>query len=196
MDARVRVFTAIVVAALLAPALTSCTRAHAKVTPETPPLDVPPPPPRDVESPGTETPPLVPLISEPARHASPQATRPNRPDSARPEAKPEPPKPDIAPAEPPKPEAAPSPPPATTLQTTPTEAEVEVERTIRTVLTRAQNDLDHVDYRRLNKDGRGQYDTAKRLVQQSDDALRAKNLPFARELAGKAATIAAQLAGR
>jgi hypothetical protein len=41
-----------------------------------------------------------------------------------------------------------------------------------------------------------QYDTAKRFIQQADDAMKAKNLVFARNLADKAAAIAAQLAGR
>jgi hypothetical protein len=53
-----------------------------------------------------------------------------------------------------------------------------------------------VDYRALNADARIQYDQAKRFVRQADDAIRTKNLVFAKNLAEKAATIAAQLAGR
>jgi len=53
-----------------------------------------------------------------------------------------------------------------------------------------------VDYRALNADARTQYDTAKRFVTQADDAIRTKNLVYAKSIAEKAATIAAQLAGR
>jgi hypothetical protein len=41
-----------------------------------------------------------------------------------------------------------------------------------------------------------QYDTAKRFIRQADDAVKSKNLVFAKNLADKAAVIAAQLAGR
>jgi hypothetical protein len=53
-----------------------------------------------------------------------------------------------------------------------------------------------VDYRALNADARNQYDTAKRWVQLADENIRTKNLVFAKSIAEKAATIAAQLAGR
>jgi len=39
-----------------------------------------------------------------------------------------------------------------------------------------------------------QYDTAKRFIQQAEDALKAKNFVFAEQLADKAATLAAALA--
>ena len=56
--------------------------------------------------------------------------------------------------------------------------------------------LNRIDYRALNADARTQYDTAKRFVTQAEEALRAKNLVFARNLADKAAALAAQLAGK
>ena len=71
-----------------------------------------------------------------------------------------------------------------------------IERSIRASLQRASADLNRVDYRALNADARTQYDTAKRWVRQADEAIRAKNLVFAKSIAEKAATIAAQLAGR
>ena len=74
--------------------------------------------------------------------------------------------------------------------------EGEVERSIRASLQRASADLYRIDYRALNADARTQYDTAKRWVRQADEAIRAKNLVFAKSIAEKAATIAAQLAGR
>ena len=162
----------------------ACTRAHAKTTPDAPPLDMPVPPPRDVEPKVTEVPAPVPVAEEP----EPARRAPARP-------RPAPPRSEPAPAEPPKPVEEPTRPP-TTLQTTPAGAEGEVERTIRTVLTRATTDLNRIDYRALNADARTQYDTAKRFVIQAQDALREKNLVFARNLAGKAAALAAQLAGR
>ena len=71
-----------------------------------------------------------------------------------------------------------------------------MERGIRASLQHASSDLNRVDYRALNRDARNQYDTAKRFVAQADAAIRTKNLVFAKNLAEKAATIAAQLAGR
>jgi outer membrane biosynthesis protein TonB len=188
----------LVCAAMTMPA---CTRAQAKVTPDQP-LDVPAPPPREVDVNDAEPPAPVPLVAEPARNA-PARTRPAPANTPRPEAphpdasKPEPsaaepPKP----AEEPKPAAAPTPPPPTTLQTTPTENEGEVERAIRASLARANADLNRIDYRLLNRDARTQYDTAKRFVQQADSALREKNLIFAKTVADKAVVLAAQLSSR
>ena len=91
-------------------------------------------------------------------------------------------------------EEAPRPP--STLQTTPTTAEGEVERGIRASLSRANLDLNRIDYRLLNADAKTQYDTAKRFIRQADDAMRAKNLVFAKSLADKAAALAAQLGGK
>jgi hypothetical protein len=106
----------------------------------------------------------------------------------------EPPRPET-PAEPARPPDDATRPPAT-LQTAPATAENEQARAIRAMITRANGDLARVDYRRLNADARGQYDTAKRFIKQADDAVRAKNFVFANSLAEKAASIAAQLSGR
>lgn len=182
-------------AALLAAGseLAGCAHAHAKAPADTPPLAVPAPPPRLVEPEGGGAPAPLPLPEEPARHAPPAgAAAPGRREPARPE-KSEPPKPD-SPAAAPKPEEPPN--PSTTLQTTPTGAEGRLEGAIRGVLTRASGDLSHIDYRVLNADARQQYDTAKRFITQAEAALRARNLVFARNLADKAAALAAQLAGK
>ena len=162
----------------------ACTRAHAKTAPDAPPLDMPAPPPRDVAP--NETDVLAP--APPAEAPGPAPRAPARPRSASP-------RPDSAPSEPPRPVEQTVQPPAT-LQTTPTGADGEVERTIRALLARATADLNRIDYRALNADARTQYDTAKRFVGQAQDALRAKNLLFAQNLADKAASLAAQLAGR
>ena len=184
----------------LAGGQSGCVRAQAKVTPDQP-LEVPQPPPREVDVTDSEPPPPVPLVTEPARNAparsrptrEPQRTEPPRPDATKPDQPlpPEAPKP----PEEVKPPPAPAPPP-TVLQTTPATAEGEVERAIRGTMSRANADLQRIDYRALNKDARAQYDQAKRFVQQADAALREKNHQFARTLADKAAVIAAQLAGR
>ena len=179
-------------------ALSACTRAQAKVTPDQP-LEVPAPPPREVDVADSEPPPPVPLVTEPARstparsRSTPPRTEP-RPDATKPDqpAPPEPPKPpdEVKPA--PVPVIA----PPTTLQTAPATAEGEQDRLIRATLTHANADLNRIDYRALNKEARNQYDMAKRFVQQAEAALREKNLLFAKSVADKAAVIAAQLAGR
>lgn len=176
----------------LASVVTSgCLRAKAKTLPDAP-LDVPAPPTHDVEPIEVEAPPPLGLVQEPARNAPPRA----RPPATREQPKAEPAKPDAPPlvGEPAKALEEPAR-PTTTLQTTPPASEVEVERSIRASLMRANVDLGRVDYRQLNKDARTQYDTAKRFVNQADEALRSKNLVFAKSLADKAATLAAQLAG-
>jgi outer membrane biosynthesis protein TonB len=173
---------------------TGCTRTHAKTMPESPPLDMPVSPPREVAPSDAETPPPVPLPEEPARNP-PERLRPppvrEQPRAAEPKP-PEPPKPEPAPVEPPKPEEPPKPP--TLLQTTPANTEVDLERGIRTTLVRAQADLNRVDAGRLNADARTQYDTAKSFIRQAEAAVRAKNLVFAKTVADKAAVLAAQLA--
>src|SRR3954451_19919604 len=101
-------FSLLALVALLA---SGCARAQAaKTTPDGPPLDVPAPPPRDVEVGGTEVAPApLPLPQEPPRNPPPSSrVRPTPPPQIRPEPpKPEPPKT----AEPPTTE--PSKPPAT-----------------------------------------------------------------------------------
>ena len=170
-----------------------CTRTHAKAIPESPPLDMPVSPPREVAPNDTETPQPVPLPEEPARNPPARLRPAPVREQPRTEPKPpEPPKPEPAPVEPPKPEEPPKPP--TLLQTTPATAEGEVERQIRATLTRATSDLNRVDAARLTVDARTQYDTAKSFIRQADAAVRAKNLVFAKNLADKAAVLAAQLA--
>jgi len=184
------------VAALLALVTTGCAHAQAKTVPDLPdaPLVVPAAPPHDVELVDVETPQPPP----PSPAPEPPRTQPARPRPAAPREQPraEAPKPpEAAPTEAPKPVEEP-PRGTNTLQTTPTTVEGELERTVRATLTRASNELGRIDYRVLSPDAREQYDTAKRFIRQADDAVRGKNLVFAKSLADKAATIAAQLGGR
>jgi len=178
-------------ACLAALLVSGCARAHAVAMPDRPPLDMPEPPPREVQVRGTEVPQPVALPEEPRRTPLPRpvAPRPEPPRAGT--ARPDTP----AQAEAPK-TAEETPRPPTTLQTTPAAAQGEMERAIRATMKRATEDLARVDYRALNADARTQYDTAKRFVQQADDAIRAKNLVLAKNLADKAAVIAASQAGR
>jgi len=192
--ARLQPFLAAMLACCLAAlSLTSagCHRAHAKTLPESPPLEVPAVPPREVEPIEVETPQPVPLPEEPARTPQPRL-RPAVPAPRVEPPKTEPPKTEQPPVETPKPEE-PAKPPAL-LQTTPPNTEVDLERGIRATLTRAQTDLNRVDAGRLTPDARVQYDTAKSFIRQADQAIRSKNLLFAKSVAEKAAVLAAQLA--
>ena len=180
--------------ALLVPLVSGCVRAHAKAGPDTPALDVPAPPPRAIEPLEVDADAAPSKPEEPARAAVPARQRP----APTPTPTPPPTRTDPPPAEPPKVVEEPPKPaaPPTTLQTTPAAEENAVERAIRVTLSRAASDLNRVDYRVLDVDARTQYDTAKRFIQQSDEAIRTKNLVFAKNLADKAATLAAQLAGK
>ena len=80
------------------------------------------------------------------------------------------------------------------LQTTANVAELE--RGVRARMAQALRDLERTDYRLLSADRRTQYDTARRFVQQAEDALKEQNLVFAEQLADKAATLAAALVRR
>jgi len=180
-----RLACAVVVA--LALAASACVSAQAKGEPGGPALDPPAPPPHTIIP--------VEIVEQPAAPPAPPSPAPLivRPSSRPPAAKPD--KPAEKPAEKPDPAAVPvqpaAPAPAPPLQTT---ANVtEVERTIRARMMQASRDLDRTNYRALNTERRAQYDTAKRFLQQADEALKVKNLVFAEQLADKAATLAAAL---
>ena len=189
----------IVLAVLLAPLGAGCSRVHAKEAPESPPLEMPAPPPRDVEpNELPEAPDPIPLAQEPAHTAPSRARPPIQQPSRNEPPRQEPPKPEqqATPAsEVPKPDEAPKP-PSPTLQTTPSTAEGEVERGIKATLKRAGDDLNRIDYRALNSDGRMQYNQAKGYLRQADEAMNKKNLLFAKTLADKAAALATQLGGK
>jgi hypothetical protein len=69
-------------------------------------------------------------------------------------------------------------------------------RQVREVLDRANKTLGSIDYRRLNKDRREHYDTAKNLITQSEDALKKSTFDIARKLADKDDQIAKELQTR
>lgn len=149
-----------------------------------PVLAPPPPPPRVVEI-YVEEP--VPTI-EPSPVETALASPPMRPPSRPPVVRTEPVKPEPARTEP---ERSPSA-PALTLKPA-AGVEAKTQASIRALLDRAGRDLQNVNYAALDVDGRAQYDTARRFMQQAEDAIKGSNLAFAGKLADKAATMAAVL---
>jgi outer membrane biosynthesis protein TonB len=173
-----------------------CTKAQAKVVPDPPALEVPMPPPRNVEATEQpEPPPVVAPPDEPPAPVAPPRPRPAPANTQRPESRPEPARPENPAPEPSRP-ADETRAPSDTLQTTPAVRQAQVVRTIQDTLSRASTNLNSVDYRVLNNDAKTQYDQAKRFISQAQDALRERNLVFAANLAEKANTLASQLSGR
>ena len=171
---------------LLTASLGACAaKAQVRSEVEVPLLDPPPPPPRVVTS-YVEPEPLP--ISPPAEPVTPAkpAPRPPRPQQPAEPANttPEQPVVDTIPR--------PSPPPSLTLTPSPG-SEAQTVTAIRDLLRRASSDLSRVNAGALSRDGRSQYDTARRFLQQAEEALTARNIVFAGRLADKAATMAAIL---
>jgi hypothetical protein len=191
-----RVFVALALAT--APLMGGCLHASAKTVVDTPPLDMPAPPPRVIETVEVTPPAPLPLPEEPPRQPVPPPAPPTPPVRPAPRAeapvRSEPP-PKVEPvAEPRVADEAPR--PAPTLQTTPAVAEMELVRGIRVTIDRATSELKRVNFGGLSRDGRTQYATAKRFIEQAEDALTKRNLVLARSLADKALAVAAQLAPR
>ena len=168
---------------LLTASLAACAaKAQVLTEVEVPPLDPPPPPPRVVAVYVEPEPiPVAPAV-EPAAPVRPPARAP------RPEQKPEP----ATTAPEPTESTPPSPGPSLTLSPSPG-SESQTAAAIRDLLGRATRDLSRVNTASLNVDGRSQYETARRFIQQAEEALKARNIVFASKLADKAATMAAVL---
>jgi hypothetical protein len=181
---------AFVVAVLLALSVSACAKTEARVvvTPP-PPLDVPPPPPRMVEPVLADLPPEE--VDATAQAAAAVAPRPAPQPPSRPRA--EASRPEAAETQ--APELA-KPSPSATLQTVPPSREGQMQRSIRVHLDGAIENLNRVDYSLLGAEGRANFEQARRFIAQAEGALAAKNLVFAATVADKAATLAAQLAGR
>ncbi len=180
---------------LVAVAAAGCARTHAKTQPEPIALDVPLPPDRVVAPPEPDTPPSPPEPEPQTRQEKPTRTRPA---PARAESRTEPSRADKKAEPPPAAEPAKPPPaqPAPTLQQAMPASPEEVERQVREQIAQAQRDLGRVDYGGLGADAKSQYDTAKRFIEQADQALKDKNLVLASKLAEKAAGLAGVLVGR
>jgi hypothetical protein len=189
---RIPAFLRFCVPALLCLTVAAC--AHGRVSAvDLPPLAVPSPPPRVVEVSEPVQSPIVALPEDPHTDIRPSPTPSPRTGAPRAAEQPKVEPPPVEPLKPP--DEAPRP-PQTTLQTTPTQREGEVERRVRSQIAQASYDLGRVNYQALNADARIQYETAKRFASQAEEALRSRNLVFASNLADKAAALAAQLLGR
>ena len=164
---------------------TGCATARASAPAPLPILTPPDAPPRVV----AEYLPDPPLPAEPvpAEAVAPvvRPTRPARREPARTDPAAEPQGPANAPA------PTTTPPPSLTMQNA--GANARADQSVRTLLGQAARDLERVVYQTLDADGRAQYDTARRFMQQADEALRARNVVFAGKLADKAATMASVL---
>jgi len=170
---------------LLTASLGACAaKAQVRTEAPLPLLDPPAPPPRVVAAYEPEPEPIaVTPPVEPATPVRPPARAP------RPEQKPEP---TTTTPEPVENVARPAPGPSLTLTPTPG-SEAQTVTAIRELLGRASRDLSRVNVASLGTDGRSQYETARRFIQQADDALKTRNIVFAGKLADKAATMAAVL---
>ena len=170
---------------LLAASMSACAaKAQVRSEIEVPLLDPPPPPPRVVAEYREPEPLMVtPPVEETVAPAKP-APRPQRPEQR--------PEPAVATPEPVENVVRSPAAPSLTLTPTPG-SEAQTVTAIRDLLGRAARDLSRVNAGALNNDGRAQYDTARRFLQQAEEALRAKNIVFAGRLADKAATMAAIL---
>jgi len=162
----------------------ACAKMHARTAPEGPPLHVPAPPAREIVS-ALDPPPLVidePLVAPVAPPVTPPAVTPRPAPQPSRAARPEPP--------------VEAPPVRVEPRTLRTPGDLAREGAIRERLTGATAALGRVDYTRLAGTLRIQYDQARRFVQQAEQAIKDQNLAFASTLADKAATLAADLAGR
>jgi hypothetical protein len=166
-----------------------CASAQAKAPAERPKLYVPAPPTRMIEptaSPELTQPEPVPELPPPPANPRPRPA-PNR-ESARPESKPEAP---AAEAAAPPPVAPVTPPPQ--LRTATTADAAEAEKQVRTIMDSANKALAAINFQRLNKGQREQYDIAKRMITQSDEKLKESKVEIALDYATKAEKIAREL---
>ncbi|MBA3297187.1 MAG: hypothetical protein H0U19_09640 [Acidobacteria bacterium] len=172
---------------------TACTTGRAATPIERPALEVPPPPPRViVPLPQPEAP-----VPEPVGELPPSTSKPPRPRPSPPQR--EPAKPD------PKPEAPPEPAPASPvvppvappqLRMPETGDAVAASRQVRDIVERTRRTLNTIDYGALSNVRKKAYDDAKQFAEQAEDALKAANVVFAKELADKAERLARELQGR
>jgi outer membrane biosynthesis protein TonB len=168
---------------------TACTTTKAATPVERPALEVPPPPPRVVEPTPVPPPQLQPVESlGPGAPPAPSRPRPPAKDAQKPDPKPEEPKP-VEPAPPPT-----QPPPVLRMPETANTAQLTTQ--IQEAIARSKAILGGVDYRRLSPVAVKAYKESQMFAQQAEDALKANNLPFAKELADKAERLARELQGR
>ena len=172
----------------------ACVTARAATHADRPALDVPDPPARVVAQVPSPDPPLPALevVDELPAGAKPSSpTRTNKP------APKDPPKTEVKPDPPPTTEAPPPvQPPAPQLRMPEQGDAGAASRQIRDSVERTRRSLGQINRASLNGRRQSAYDDAQLFVKQAEDALNAKNLVFARELADKAERLAKELLGR
>jgi hypothetical protein len=176
-------------------ALSGCASAQAKSSAEKLPLDVPSPPPHDIELPAQ---PLEPVGEIPSP-TDPGASRPRPPAAKPPETKPE--KPDTPPAQPAIPAETPAPalpPPAPAPQLrTPETADTSAAAKVHATIDHAKSLLNNsVNFQLLNNERKKAYNDVKQYCDQAEDALKEGNIVYAQAVATKAEKLALELAGR
>ena len=170
----------------------ACATANAKAPADRPTLDVPAPPSRVIEP----TPRAEPAAPEPLGELPLPAANPRpRPAPPREAVRPPDPKPDPAPA-PAETVSVPPLAPPPQLRTSATGDGVEAQRQVRDLIDRADKALKRIDSRQLSAAQRGQYDTARMMLTQSEEKLKASNFDIAKNLAEKADRIATELKTR
>jgi hypothetical protein len=171
---------------------TGCARSRPSTAPTPVALNVPPPPPRVISTPPEPVAPTEATTQERAAPVRPVRARPavarndsgrNGADAARTESAVEP----AAPTTAPEPVAVPNGP---LLRTPQTMDESEAARRTRDVLGRASGLLGRVKPEGLATQARQQHDTARRFVEQAEQALLERNYVLASYLADKAETLA------
>jgi hypothetical protein len=162
------------------------------------PLNVPPAPPR-VISPAPEPPeePTEPEPVPPLPRTSRPAARETAPPKVEPRVSETPPQPSAETPVTPPPNPAPAPAAEGTpeLKTAGTPDDAKASREVRDTLDRAGRLLNSIDYRVLSNASKLQYDMAKRFIEQSEEAVKARNYVAAKLMAEKAETIGKELGG-
>jgi hypothetical protein len=176
----------------------ACAKKPVVVQTEPPPLQVPLVPPRLLGPVAVEEPPVRtveapdPPPARPGNRPRPAGTKTNDP-VVKVEPPPEPAnKPAESGSEPNTPAAAE---PAPLLRAD-TADDAEVARKVRETLGRANENLNRVNYNNLSAGAKSQFDTARRFIAQSEEALKVHSLASARSLADKADTLSASLLNR
>jgi hypothetical protein len=186
-------------AIVLIPLLAACASAQAKGASDRPALNVPTPPPHEIDLPAEPLEPVgeVPGTAAGTGSTAPRSGRPaaTKSPDAKPEGKSEQPKADAAPPQPDP--APPLPPPAPTPQLkTPQTADTAAAKSVRTTIDRARATLSTVNFGPLSNERKKAYNDAKLFLQQAEDALKEGNIVFAQANATKAEILARDLAGR
>ena len=179
-------------------AASACVTTRAQTPEDRPALEVPAPPERVIPQVPAPEPALLPvepldelIITKPS-----SPTRSNKPPAKPPEGpKPDTNKPDVTPAPPTDP--APAPAPVTPQLKLPENGDAGVlSRQIRDSVERTRRVLGQTERAKLTALRQKAFDDATGFVKQAEDALNAKNLVFAKEVAEKAERLAKELQNR